>query len=199
MTAVNHVVIGGETKFDLRNDTVTPSNLAKGVTAHDASGNAITGELEPVKSVNNAFPDDNGNVTIGDYVSNIEISGKNVTVTFKDGTERTFTTQDTNTVPYDYVTETGSSGTAGSAGYQYYRRYKSGWQEVGGYINVTSTPTITYIRPFSHVPILTAGRNRGGTTNSGNTYYFTAYTATGFTCSQDSGQNVWWEARGKGS
>lgn len=95
MTAVNHVVIGGETKFDLRNDTVTPSNLAKGVTAHDASGNAITGELEPVKSVNNAFPDDNGNVTINDYVSNIEISGKNVTVTFADESTKTFATQDT--------------------------------------------------------------------------------------------------------
>ncbi len=43
--AVNKVVFGGETIINLTNDTVTPDTLAEGVTAHDASGNAITGRM----------------------------------------------------------------------------------------------------------------------------------------------------------
>lgn len=43
--AVNQVVYAGETLIDLRGDTVTPETLAKGVKAHDASGNQITGTL----------------------------------------------------------------------------------------------------------------------------------------------------------
>ena len=41
--AVNKVVFGNEVKIDLTSDTVTPSDLASGVTAHDASGAIITG------------------------------------------------------------------------------------------------------------------------------------------------------------
>lgn len=48
-----------------------------------------------VRTVNGIEPDANGDVDIGDYVSNIEINGKTVTVTFKNGTIETFTTQDT--------------------------------------------------------------------------------------------------------
>lgn len=40
---VNKVVIGKETKLDLTADTVTPDKLAKGITAHDATGMQITG------------------------------------------------------------------------------------------------------------------------------------------------------------
>jgi hypothetical protein len=43
--AVNKVVFGGETIINLTNDTVTPDTLAEGVTAHDASGKAITGRM----------------------------------------------------------------------------------------------------------------------------------------------------------
>lgn len=42
---VNHVVINGQTKLDLRSDTVDASHLAQGYTAHDASGAAITGTM----------------------------------------------------------------------------------------------------------------------------------------------------------
>jgi len=41
--AVNHIVYGGKTLIDLRADTVTPETLEKGIIAHDASGNPITG------------------------------------------------------------------------------------------------------------------------------------------------------------
>lgn len=47
--AVNKVVMntanGAETLIDLTADTVTPSTLAEGVTAHDASGEVITGTM----------------------------------------------------------------------------------------------------------------------------------------------------------
>lgn len=44
--AVNKVVYGGQTLVDLTADTVTPATLAKGVTAHNASGNKITGTMK---------------------------------------------------------------------------------------------------------------------------------------------------------
>ena len=42
---VNKVEFGGEVLIDLTEDTVTPKTLAKGVTAHDASGAKIVGEF----------------------------------------------------------------------------------------------------------------------------------------------------------
>lgn len=45
--AVNKVIMntatGVETLIDLTEDTVTPNTLLAGATAHDASGNSITG------------------------------------------------------------------------------------------------------------------------------------------------------------
>ena len=47
---VNKVIYGGETLVDLTGDTVTPDTLAKGATAHDASGNEVTGVM-PITTV----------------------------------------------------------------------------------------------------------------------------------------------------
>ena len=44
--AVNKVVYGTTVLVDLTEDTVTPDKLLKGATAHDASGEPITGTLE---------------------------------------------------------------------------------------------------------------------------------------------------------
>lgn len=44
--AVNKIVINDEIKIDLTADTVSPSTLALGITAHDKSGNVITGTME---------------------------------------------------------------------------------------------------------------------------------------------------------
>lgn len=41
----NHVVVKGKTLIDLRSDTVSPETLAKGTTAHDASGTQIVGSV----------------------------------------------------------------------------------------------------------------------------------------------------------
>ena len=43
--AVNEVIYNGETLINLKNDTVTPETLAKGVTAHDKSGKSIVGTM----------------------------------------------------------------------------------------------------------------------------------------------------------
>ena len=43
--AVNEVIYNGETLINLTNDTVTPKTLAKGATAHNASGDEIAGEM----------------------------------------------------------------------------------------------------------------------------------------------------------
>ena len=41
--AYNKVVYGSETLIDLTSDTVSPDKLAQGITAHDKSGEVITG------------------------------------------------------------------------------------------------------------------------------------------------------------
>ena len=43
--AVNKVALNGEVKLDLTADTVTPETLLKGTTAHNASGELITGTM----------------------------------------------------------------------------------------------------------------------------------------------------------
>ena len=48
MANVNQVSIGGEMRINLTQDTVTPADLAEGVTAHDASGALIVGEAPKV-------------------------------------------------------------------------------------------------------------------------------------------------------
>ncbi len=42
---VSKVVLDGEVKLDLTGDTIAAADLKKGVTAHDKSGNAITGTM----------------------------------------------------------------------------------------------------------------------------------------------------------
>lgn len=42
---INKFIYGGEVKFDLTGDTVTPETLAQGVTAHNSKGERITGTM----------------------------------------------------------------------------------------------------------------------------------------------------------
>lgn len=44
--AVSKVIYGGETLIDLTADTVTPEKILKGITAHGANGEPITGSCE---------------------------------------------------------------------------------------------------------------------------------------------------------
>ena len=50
---VNNVnLANGETIIDLRGDTVTPETLAEGVTAHNSSGDRITGTMQSTVNTN---------------------------------------------------------------------------------------------------------------------------------------------------
>lgn len=52
--SVNKVTAFGENLIDLTEDTVTKDTLIKGVTAHDASGNSVTGTFDPDKYLEKA-------------------------------------------------------------------------------------------------------------------------------------------------
>lgn len=58
--AVNKVEIDGVVKLDLTQDTVTEDTLLKGVTAHDAAGNAVEGKVvtTPVPVTSNLLKGD---------------------------------------------------------------------------------------------------------------------------------------------
>lgn len=67
--AVNKVVYNGQTLVDLTGDTVTAATLAEGVTAHDASGNEVTGTMKantPTQFTNLYDP---ANVTVCNVLS----------------------------------------------------------------------------------------------------------------------------------
>lgn len=49
--AVNQVIYGEETLIDLTNDTVTPSALAEGETAHNSAGEEIVGTLKVLDEI----------------------------------------------------------------------------------------------------------------------------------------------------
>lgn len=73
---INKVIVNGETKIDLTTDTVDPSHLLKGYTAHDKSGAPITGTLAD-KDVNDVVIQGN-HVIIppGIYSNGIDIALK---------------------------------------------------------------------------------------------------------------------------
>lgn len=70
--AVNKVEINGKTVIDLTQDTVTPETLKKGVTAHSASGEQITGTAEEDLSLGMT------SVAVGDFirVKSVDTNGK---------------------------------------------------------------------------------------------------------------------------
>lgn len=69
---INKVVFGTSTLIDLTEDTVEPSNLLRGISAHDASGNRIIGSMEMVTGVT-SFNTRSGSVMpiTGDYTDNM--------------------------------------------------------------------------------------------------------------------------------
>lgn len=68
--AVNKIVINNEVQIDLTADTVTPSTLASGITAHDKSGNIITGTMASSPDAPTA-----SELTIGGNLANWDSQG----------------------------------------------------------------------------------------------------------------------------
>lgn len=88
--ATNKVVFGKETLIDLTSDTVTASTLVKGVTAHSASGQAITGTADYLPIGGGTVTGDltvngttalKGNLTVGYGTSTCTINATNGNIT----------------------------------------------------------------------------------------------------------------------
>ena len=67
---INKVVLGTETLLDLTADTVTPSTLMQGYTAHDASGAPIVGTATGGDE-GSAYQDEDGYIVLGDGESSV--------------------------------------------------------------------------------------------------------------------------------
>lgn len=65
-TVYNKVTFNAATLLSLENDTITAADLKQGVTAHDATGNAITGTLVPGGAAPNVYQDEEGFVVLDD-------------------------------------------------------------------------------------------------------------------------------------
>ena len=83
---VNKVVFGDQTLIDLTSDTVYSGGMLKGITAHSATGEIITGNMTgvtlttPVSGTNSfsiTVPNGNGTIT---FVFNVSYTG-DVTIT----------------------------------------------------------------------------------------------------------------------
>jgi hypothetical protein len=106
--AVNKVVYSGSTLIDLTGDSVTPETLAKGATAHNASGDAITGTLNTSTSPMDAYLQEPVDVDIdGDTTTQTMSEGVVVTTVTTSNSEDIITSRITmNEGEYDYIRET---------------------------------------------------------------------------------------------
>lgn len=74
--AINKVEYGGNTLIDLTSDSVTSESLLSGVTAHDKSGNPITGTFDPDKYLEKTGDASNTTVTFTQATNRANISSK---------------------------------------------------------------------------------------------------------------------------
>lgn len=98
---VNQVIVNGETILDLTNDTVTANDLAKGVTAHDKSGTAITGTVEvghPTTKSSDVYAEFNETpIPGGSIYKSLSLTGKNTDdVLMRKGTNYTVSLESSN-------------------------------------------------------------------------------------------------------
>lgn len=79
--ARNKVVLGNEVLIDLTSDTVTPSTLFEGYTAHDRSGNLITGTAEPTSILIEDTTDSHGGIIRNITGKVVKLQTKTITPT----------------------------------------------------------------------------------------------------------------------
>lgn len=98
-----------------------------------------------------------------------------------------------NQADVDYVVESYKSGTS------WYRVYKSGWCEQGGYLNVDGVTSVSFLQPYidANITILIGIRTTYGAPLYANTTGVQTFSSTGFTINiMDGNQNKFWEAKG---
>ena len=141
---------------------------------------------------------------IASQIIDLSISGKVITVTFIDGTQKTLTTQDTGSDMTDYIVESYRNGL------NWYKKYKSGWVEQGGYYSGTisvggSSSAISLSIPFADVNYHVFPTNtRAGNVGAPLTVAEDSKTTTSFKLWQyNTGQNAQtgarWYACGQGA
>lgn len=137
---------------------------------------------------------------IAGQIIDLAISGKVITVTFVDGTQKTLTTQDTGNDMTDYIVESYRNGT------EWYEVYKSGKVRQGGYAKYTgsgyssnSEQTINLLKPFKdtnyYVSITVDDAQQWGPNYWQDVIvkHQTTLFSTYYTC------NKWWIAEGQGA
>ncbi len=75
VTNVNQLLISGKVVFDVTNDTVTPNDLVKGVTAHDKSGAPITGTLKALDTSDADATRDDIRIGKTAYINGVKVHG----------------------------------------------------------------------------------------------------------------------------
>lgn len=140
---------------------------------------------------------------IASQIIDISISGKTITVTFIDGTQKTLITQDTEKPAdmNDYIVESYRNGT------EWYRKWKSGWLEQGGVVTSHSSNNVdrlvTFSKAFANTNyqfVFNAGYKGNATAATNNTNY-TSKTTTNIKiwCNATYNTEANWYACGQGA
>lgn len=117
--AVNKVIYGSDVLIDLTDDTVNPSSLKQGYTAHDCHGNLITGEhVESDGSSGAGLPDiiEAGNTPIWMHLQTVSTRSDSSSESYKLGSGR-FIAPKNGTYRFTFVgwTNAASSGNGNKA------------------------------------------------------------------------------------
>ncbi len=159
--AVNKVVINDKTAIDLTGDTVTPSDLVEGVTAHDATGMQITGTRPATSGTDTS----DATATAGEilsgktaYVDGCKVTG---TMTNKGKITANLVPGQTYTIPEGYHSGEGTvTGVSYRKAISYTKTLASGSNDIASYVLPEADYAISvFVKPYSYKSTATIGCN----------------------------------------
>lgn len=157
--AVNKVVINDKTAIDLTGDTVTPSDLVEGVTAHDATGMQITGTRPATSGTDTS----DATATAGEilsgktaYVDGCKVTG---TMTNKGKITANLVPGQTYTIPEGYHSGEGTvTGGSYRKAISYTKTLASGSNDIASYVLPEADYAISvFVKPYSYKSTATIG------------------------------------------
>lgn len=157
--AVNKVVINDKTAIDLTGDTVTPSDLVEGVTAHDATGMQITGTRPATSGTDTS----DATATAGEilsgktaYVDGCKVTG---TMTNKGKITANLVPGQTYTIPEGYHSGEGTvTGVSYRKAISYAKTLASGSNDIASYVLPEADYAISvFVKPYSYKSTATIG------------------------------------------